>query len=117
MVEDVDVAIVGHVDGHFQTMDVMRQKEDGGHIQIEGITQKIEVDTMAQEAEEAWVVVDMQHKIEPILPNRQITPPTDMPQTIVILVFAELLVEFMLVVIDATYMPEVMFPGQILEKI
>ena len=111
------MVIVGHVEGHFQTMDVMRQKEDVGHIQIEDITQKIEVDTMAKEAEEEWDVVDMLHKIETILLTRQKTPPTDIPQKIVILAFAELLEEFMLVVIDATYTPEVMFPGQILEKL
>ena len=59
----------------------------------------------------------MPRKIETVLSTRQKTPPTDIPQKIVILAFAELLEEFMLVVIDATYMPEVMFPGQILEKI
>ena len=116
MAEDVDVAIVGHVEGHFQTMDVMHQKEDVGHIQIEDITQKIEVDTMAKEAEEEWDVEDMPHKTETALPTRQKTPPTDIPQTIVILVFVDHLAEFMLVVIDATYMQEVMFPGQIPEK-
>ena len=84
MVEDVDVVIVGLVEGHFQTMDVMRQKEDVEHIQIEDITQKIEVDTMVKEAEEEWDVVDMPHKIETVLPTRQKTPPTDIPQTIVI---------------------------------
>ena len=71
-------------------MVAMPKKEGEGLILTEDITQKIEVDTTVQEVEEELGVVDMLDKIEPVLPIRQKTTWTDIPQKIAILVFEDL---------------------------
>ena len=118
MEEDEGVVIADRVEDHFQMMDVICQKVDVEHIPAEDTTQKIEVDTMGQEAEEGWDVEDMLPKIGQVLhPTHPKTTRIDIPQKTVILVFEDLLLEgFMPVMIVEIYILEVMFLGQVRGK-